>query len=189
MVSRWPKSPFGHQDLFSGIDILQSVVQHLDCLLPGINQCVPFFWGSTSCKMEVKEDLVTKKKIKNLDTPKKTSRYQLKEFPESLTLLKWGCVNSVVGLELAEATIKIKSFRRGAPSNVGNTCFWQRSLTEKQLLQEEKARKTAKTRPQSGVCKQPPEGPSTEDPATQESHILIVVGFFTTEATIKSKHS
>ena len=62
MASRWPKSPFWYRDLFFGIEILHSVVQHLDRLLPGINQCVPF-WASTSCKMEVKEDLDTKKKI------------------------------------------------------------------------------------------------------------------------------
>ena len=34
--------------------------------------------------------------------------------------------------------------------------------------------------------KQPPEGLSTEDPATQESQ-LIMIGVFTTEATIKIK--
>ena len=36
--------------------------------------------------------------------------------------------------------------------------------------------------------KRPPEGPSTEDPSTQESHLDHGVGFLTTEATIKSKH-
>ena len=40
-----------------------------------------FFWASTSCKMEIKEDLDTKKKIKESRYPKKTSRYQLKESP------------------------------------------------------------------------------------------------------------
>ena len=40
MVSSWPKSPFWYQDLFFGIEILHSVVQHLDRLLPGINLCV-----------------------------------------------------------------------------------------------------------------------------------------------------
>ena len=43
-----------------------------------------------------------------------------------------------------EATIKIKQFRRGAHSNGGNACFWQRSLTGKQLLHREKGRRTCK---------------------------------------------
>ena len=33
---------------FFGIEILHSVVHHLDCL-PEINLCMPF-WASTSCK-------------------------------------------------------------------------------------------------------------------------------------------
>ena len=65
---------------FSVSRSLHSVVQHLDCLLPRINQCA-LFGASTPCKMEVKEDLDTTKKIKNLNTPQKTSQYQLKESP------------------------------------------------------------------------------------------------------------
>ena len=53
-----------------GIEILHSVVQHLDALLPRINQCV-LFRASTSCKMEVKEDLDTEKKTKKSRYPKK----------------------------------------------------------------------------------------------------------------------
>ena len=41
-----------------GIEILHSVVHHLDRPLPGINLCV-LFWASTPCK----EDLDTEKKI------------------------------------------------------------------------------------------------------------------------------
>ena len=62
VVSRWPKSPFWYGDLFFGIEILHFVVQHLECLVPGINLCM-LFWASTSCKVEVKEDLDTGKKI------------------------------------------------------------------------------------------------------------------------------
>ena len=62
VVSRWPKSPFRYRDLFFAIEILHCVAQHLDCLLPGINLCV-LFWASTSCKLEVREDLDTEKKI------------------------------------------------------------------------------------------------------------------------------
>ena len=53
-----------------GIEILHSVVQHLDSLLPRINQCV-LFRASTSCKMEVKEDLDTEKKTQKSRYPKK----------------------------------------------------------------------------------------------------------------------
>ena len=42
VVSSWPTSPFWHRDLFFGIEIMHSVVEHLDRLLPGINLCVPF---------------------------------------------------------------------------------------------------------------------------------------------------
>ena len=64
-VSRWPQSPFWYRDLLFAIEILHSVAQHLDHLLPGINLCVPF-WASTSCKLEVKEDLDTKEKIEKI---------------------------------------------------------------------------------------------------------------------------
>ena len=40
--------------------------------------------------------------------------------------------------------IKIKHFRRGAHSNGGNTCFWQRWLTAKQLLRGEEGKKNCK---------------------------------------------
>ena len=43
VVSRWPKPLFWYRDLLFGIEILHSVVQHLDRLLPGINPCV-FLW-------------------------------------------------------------------------------------------------------------------------------------------------
>ena len=69
-VSRWPKSPFWYRDLFFGIEILHSVVQHLDRLLARINQCL-LFWASTSCRLEVKEDLDTEKKIRKSRYPKK----------------------------------------------------------------------------------------------------------------------
>ena len=62
VVSRWPKSPFWYRDLLFGIEILYSVVQHLYRPLPGINLSV-LFWASTSCKVEVKDDLDTEKKI------------------------------------------------------------------------------------------------------------------------------
>ena len=78
--SRWPKSPFWHRDLFFGIEILHSAVQHLDRLLPGINLCV-LSWASTSGKLVVKEDLDTEKKIEKSLYLKETSRYQPKESP------------------------------------------------------------------------------------------------------------
>ena len=53
-----------------GIEILHSVLQYLDRLLPGIKVCV-LFWASTSCKLEVKEDLDTEKKIEKSRYPKK----------------------------------------------------------------------------------------------------------------------
>ena len=67
VVSRWPKSPFRYRDLCFGIEILYSVVQHLYRPLLGINLSV-LFCASTSCKLEVKEDLDTEKKIEYLDT-------------------------------------------------------------------------------------------------------------------------
>ena len=62
VVSRWPESPFWYRDLFFGIEILHSVVQHLDCLLTGIILCM-LVGASASRKLEVKEDLDTEKKI------------------------------------------------------------------------------------------------------------------------------
>ena len=79
VVSRRPKSPIWYRDLYFSIEILHSVVQHLDYL--GINPCV-LFWASTSYKLEVKRISIPKRRSKNLDTRKKTSRYQLKESPE-----------------------------------------------------------------------------------------------------------
>ena len=70
VVSRWPKSPFWYRDLLFGIEILHSVVQHLDCL--GINPCVlfgprhPVHW-----KSKKKKDLDTEKKIEKSRFPKK----------------------------------------------------------------------------------------------------------------------
>ena len=50
---------FDIEIFFFGIEIPHSVVQHLDRFFPGINLCV-LFWASTSCKLEVKEDLPSK---------------------------------------------------------------------------------------------------------------------------------
>ena len=56
-----------------GNEILPSVVQHLDRLLPGINLYV-LFWASTSCTLKVKEDVDTEKKIElSRHLKKKTS--------------------------------------------------------------------------------------------------------------------
>ena len=83
VVSRWPKSSFWYRDLFFGIEILHSVVQHLDRLLPGINPCAllgprhPVKWRSRRIS-------IPKRRSKNLDTPKKTSRYPLKESPKNI---------------------------------------------------------------------------------------------------------
>ena len=80
VVSRWPKSPFWYRNLCFGIEILNSFVQHLNCL--GINPCVcALFWASTSCKLAAKKISIPKRRSKNLHTPKKTSRYQLKDSP------------------------------------------------------------------------------------------------------------
>ena len=68
-------------EIFFGMEILHSVVQHLDRFLPGINLCV-LFGASKSCQFEVKKISILKRRSKNLDTPKKTSRYQLKESPK-----------------------------------------------------------------------------------------------------------
>ena len=87
VVSRWPKSPFWYRDLFFGIEILYSVVQHLYRPLLGINLSV-LLWASTSCKVEVKEDLDTEKKIEK-------SRY-LKEdisIPTKRVTRFWGWVS------------------------------------------------------------------------------------------------
>ena len=69
VVLRWPKSPFWYRDLFFGIEILHSVVQHLDRLLPGINLCV-LFWASTCCKLEVQKSRYQKEDRK-ISIPKK----------------------------------------------------------------------------------------------------------------------
>ena len=45
---------FWYRDLLFGIEILHSVVQHLDRPLPGISPSV-LLWALTSCKMEVKK--------------------------------------------------------------------------------------------------------------------------------------
>ena len=62
VLSRWPSSPFWYRDLFlvSRFCILLFSIQSR--LLHGISLCVPF-WASTSCKLEVKEDLDNVKKI------------------------------------------------------------------------------------------------------------------------------
>ena len=55
----------------------------------------------------------------------------------------------MVGLFTTEASIRMRQFRRGAHSNGGHKCFWQRSLTGKQLLHGEKGGRTGKTHPES----------------------------------------
>ena len=85
MVSRWPKAPFGYRDLFFGIEILHSVVPHLDRLLPGINLSM-FFGASTSCNLEVKEDLDTEKKIEKSRYRKKDISMPTKRVTPSLEL-------------------------------------------------------------------------------------------------------
>ena len=55
---------------FFGIEILHSLVQHLDRLLPGINLYV-LFWASTSCKLEVKKISVPKRRSQKCRYPKK----------------------------------------------------------------------------------------------------------------------
>ena len=67
VVSRWPKSPFWYRDLFLDIEILHSVGQHLDRLLPGINLCL-LFWASISFKLESKKMSIPERRSKNLDT-------------------------------------------------------------------------------------------------------------------------
>ena len=96
MVSRWPKSPFWYRDLFFGIEILYSVVQHLYRPLLGINLSV-LFWASTSCKVEVKEDLDTEKKIeksrylkKDISIPTKRVTHLGKNLEKTLRLEKGG---------------------------------------------------------------------------------------------------
>ena len=84
MVSRWPKSPFWYRDLFFGIEILYSVVQHLYRPLLGINLSV-LFWASTSCKVEVKEDLDTEKKIEKSRYLKKDISIPTKRVTQFLT--------------------------------------------------------------------------------------------------------
>ena len=54
--------------------------QHLDRLLPGINPCV-LFGPRHPVNWRSKRISIPKRRSKNLDTPKKTSRYQLKESP------------------------------------------------------------------------------------------------------------
>ena len=48
------------RSLFFRIEILHSVVQHLDFSSSRDQPVLAFFWASTSCKMEVKEDLDAK---------------------------------------------------------------------------------------------------------------------------------
>ena len=56
----------------------------------------------------------------------------------------------MVRLFTTEATIKIKHFRREELILIEkHICFWQRSLTAKQLLHGAKGRKTANTHPES----------------------------------------
>ena len=87
VVSRWPMSPFWYRDLLFGIEISFLVsrfcillIQPLDHLLPWICLCLfvgprhPVHWRS-------KQISIPKRRSKNLDTKKKTSRYQLKESP------------------------------------------------------------------------------------------------------------
>ena len=64
-----PSLLFGIEISFFGIEILHSVVQHLDRLLPGINPCVSF-GASTSCSGD-RENLDTKKNIEKSRCPKK----------------------------------------------------------------------------------------------------------------------
>ena len=56
----------------------------------------------------------------------------------------------MVGFSTTEAIIKSKHVRREELIlREKNTCFWQRSLTAKQLLHGAKGRKTANTHPES----------------------------------------
>ena len=50
---------------------------------------------------------------------------------------------------MTEATIKSKHIEREELIRMENTCFWQRSLTAKQLIHGAKGRKTANTHPGS----------------------------------------
>ena len=70
VVSRWPKSPFWYRDLFFGIEILHSVVQHLDRLLPGINRMRAFL-GLDILQIGGQKNLDTEKKIEKSRYPKK----------------------------------------------------------------------------------------------------------------------
>ena len=54
-----------------------------------------------------------------------------------------------MGFFTTEATIKSKHFRREQLIRMENSCFWQRSLTAKQLFHGAKGRKTANTHPES----------------------------------------
>ena len=71
---------FGIEISFFGIEILYSVVQHLYRPLLGINLCV-LLWASTSCKVEVNEDLDAEKKIEK-------SRYLKKDISIPTNLVK-----------------------------------------------------------------------------------------------------
>ena len=95
VVSRWPKSPFWYRDLFFGIEILYSVVQHLYRPLLGINLSV-LFWASTSCKVEVKEDLDTEKKTEKSRYLKKDISIPTKRVTRKMHALNsriWACKN------------------------------------------------------------------------------------------------
>ena len=69
VVSRWPKSPFWYRDFVLGIEILRSVVQRRDRLLPGMNPCV--LLGFDILCIGGQKDLNTEKKIETSRYPKR----------------------------------------------------------------------------------------------------------------------
>ena len=75
VVSRWPKSPLLASKSLFGIEILHSVVRHLDRLLPGINLCVliwaprhPVRWSQRRCRYRKEDRKISIPKKRHLDT-------------------------------------------------------------------------------------------------------------------------
>ena len=73
-----------YRDLFLGIEILHSVVHHLDRLLPGMNPCM-LFWASISCKLEVKKISTLKRRKNDISIPtKRVTRFFLQDILQDI---------------------------------------------------------------------------------------------------------
>ena len=107
VVSRWPKSPFWYRDLFLGIEILHSVVQHRDRPLSGMTPCV--FLGLDILYIGGQKDLDTEKKSKksrhqkkDISIPTKRVNHFIHPPPVKIPFQGWGVYKRGVACKIPD---------------------------------------------------------------------------------------